>query len=361
MTAATVMAEDSVESAQTPFFSICIPQFNRTDYLISACESFRLQSCTDFEVCISDDRSTDGKEGVLLDYLRGSGIVYRYSRTGRNLKYDGNLRSAIAMSRGRYALLMGNDDGLSDRDVLKRLKALLEQHQPSVALTNYTELSTGLQFSRVGQTGIIGEGPMVAASQFRNYSFVGGVILLASRARDLSTTLVDGSEMYQMFLATRMVAEGGQLLAISDYAISKDLQIEGQQVDSYRTRTKVSPCPIMKRLLPISQIPSVIALGMRPCVSDPQYRKLMFRVVTSLYLYTYPFWGIEYRRVQSWRFSLGVLLGLTPATVLRLSDFEMWRQMSLWIIYFLSCSAALLLPVRLFDVARPILYKLAKR
>jgi len=95
-----------------PFFSICVPQHNRTDFLILACESLARQIFNDFEICISDDCSSDGKELELLGWLRRSGLTYVYARTISNLGYDGNLRNVIGLSAGRYLFLMGNDDGL---------------------------------------------------------------------------------------------------------------------------------------------------------------------------------------------------------------------------------------------------------
>jgi glycosyltransferase involved in cell wall biosynthesis len=56
-----------------PFFSICIPQYNRTSYLIEALNVLSQQTFRNFKVCISDDRSTDGREQELIDYLKQSG------------------------------------------------------------------------------------------------------------------------------------------------------------------------------------------------------------------------------------------------------------------------------------------------
>src|SRR5271154_6077851 len=93
-----------------PFFSICIPQYNRTEFLMKACRSLSCQDFDKFEICISDDCSTDSKEVTLLEYLRNSGLLYVYVKTEHNLRFDGNLRNAIALSLGEYLVLMGNDD-----------------------------------------------------------------------------------------------------------------------------------------------------------------------------------------------------------------------------------------------------------
>ena len=76
-------------TAGEPFFSICIPQYNRTSFLIEACRSFAAQSFRDFEICISDDCSTDGRAGELLDYLRSSGLAFVWEQRERNLHHGG--------------------------------------------------------------------------------------------------------------------------------------------------------------------------------------------------------------------------------------------------------------------------------
>ena len=132
----------SPDSAEAPFFSICVPQHNRTAFLIKACQALARQRFRDFEICISDDVSTDGREGELTAYLEGSGLRYRYARQQRNLRYDGNIRAAIALAKGRYCLLHGNDDALADELVLETLHRELTLHDlPEVAITNFAEVN----------------------------------------------------------------------------------------------------------------------------------------------------------------------------------------------------------------------------
>src|SRR5688572_13243216 len=196
-----------------PFFSICIPQHNRTAFLIEACRSLAAQTFREFEVCISDDCSTDGKEQELLDFLKQSGLSFVYQRQEENLRYDGNLRASIALSRGHYCFLLGNDDALASPDTLQEIHDEIEQAgEASVVITNFEDFSTGNVVTRVTETGLQGSGPTVAAGNFRNVSFVSGVLLDGRQARRLSTAKWDGSEMYQMYLTCRIIAEGGQLL-----------------------------------------------------------------------------------------------------------------------------------------------------
>src|SRR2546422_615489 len=92
---------------EKPFFSICIPQYNRTPFLIEACKMLAKQTFKNFEVCISDDCSTDGKQHQLLGYLEQSKLSFVYQRQKRNLRYDANLRASIGLAAGRYCVLLG--------------------------------------------------------------------------------------------------------------------------------------------------------------------------------------------------------------------------------------------------------------
>src|SRR3989338_3064292 len=97
---------------EKPFFSICIPQHNRTSFVIEALKSLTTQSFRNFEVCLSDDCSTDGREEELVCFLRASGLSFIYRKRDKNGRYDANLRAALAMACGEYCFLLGNDDCL---------------------------------------------------------------------------------------------------------------------------------------------------------------------------------------------------------------------------------------------------------
>jgi glycosyltransferase involved in cell wall biosynthesis len=166
------------DPANEPLFSICIPQFNRTSFLLRSVESLRDQSNADFEVCISDGGSTDGRDREILNFLQRSGMPHNYKRQQPPAPYDRNLRGAIAMANGRYCFLLGNDDMLATIATLQTVSEIVEARDfPEVVVTNYRELSTGRDFRRVSETGLIGTGIGAAIANFRNYSFVSGVLL----------------------------------------------------------------------------------------------------------------------------------------------------------------------------------------
>ena len=103
----------------------------------------------------------------------------------------------------------------------------------------------------------------------------------------------------------RLIAAGGALLYIDASTVRKDIHIPGERVDSYQARPPLRPCPIVTRHLPLGQLPRVVADAITPCAEPRQRGRLIEHIARQLYLYTYPFWIVEYRRVQSWRYALG--------------------------------------------------------
>ena len=343
-------------------FSICIPQYNRTSFLLKAMKSFQLQTFRSFEVCVSDGGSTDGRWEELVTWLKHSGLEFRFCRHDRNLRYDANLRASIDLARGRYCLLMGNDDELATPQTLQFLHdQIVSQPDPGVVITNYLEIPSGSIVRRMRRQGNLGFGPEVASANFRNYSFVSGVLLDRAAALRHRTEAWDGSEMYQMYLGTRIVAEGRSLLSLAEVAVRKDVQVVGEEVDSYARRPLLKPCPVEPRPLPMNQIGMLVADALEPHLTRENRGRCVRRVFWQFLAYTYAYWIIQYRRVQSWRYSLGICLAMAPDRILPRTKVNFGTTLFIRVVYGIVTLAGLLTPIRVFDSLRPWLYALAKR
>ena len=345
----------------TPLLSICIPQHNRTSFLLVLLRAIRRQRFRQVEVCVSDGGSTDGRHPEIISFLEDSGLAFRYRRSEQNLRYDLNLRLSLDLARGRYCMLFGNDDTLADSNALTFLSESLACWDfPEVALTNYLELSTGRTMRRVSRTGILGAGPETALANFRNFSFVSGIVLERERAQRVRTERWDGSEMYQMYLGCRIVALGGRLLGIEQVLVHKDVQIRGEVADSYARKPRVPCCGILPRRLPLSQY-AAVALDAITGSTNRVDRELYARqLLQQVLLFTYPPWLVEYRQVQSWRFALEVALGMNPEILLQGGKVSSFVRAYLWSLYLAVNVAGLLVPGRLFAALRPWLYRWAK-
>jgi len=352
--------QDRYGSGAQPYFSICIPQFNRTSFLIENLRMLARQSFTNWEVCISDDCSTDGREAELLAELETLRVPYVYYRQPRNGRYDVNLRGSIALAGGAYCLLMGNDDCLAGPGILAEFADELKRHpEAGVAMANYEEFDGSKASRRVTQPGIAGSGPGIAVSRFRNFSFVSGVMLRTDRARAHATNKWDGSEMYQMYIGCRILAEGYSLLEISTSAVLRSIVIPGESVDSYAARPRVSQSRIEERRLPLTRMGGLVYDAVRP-EAGPKSAALGTLIFVQIIVFTYPFWIVEYRRVQSWKYAAGICLGMRPRNLLEGVDLPLWRAALLRLIYAGVTAAGLLCPIRVFDFFHRPLYRAAK-
>lgn len=353
--------EYRADRVASPFFSICIPQYNRTSFLLQALRTFAGQTFTNFEVCISDDCSTDGREDEVLQFLNKSTLSFVYRRQSRNKRYDANLRSSIALARGEYCLLLGNDDGLNSPDALARYHELLVRHGPvGVAICNFIQAATGTVIRRAKQTRRLEGGPATAARVYRNFSFVGGVALRTDRAQAHATDRWDGGEMYQTYLASRIIAEGEPLFYVDEVLVRMGLVVAGEDVDSVFRRERLDPCPIVERRIPLAQMARIVSDAVGPYTRAADWQKYMEWIVAQLYLFPYPYWLVNYRRIQSRRYSLGIALGMRPRVVTQGIRLPFTSRLRLTVVYLLTSVGGLMVPLAVFDASRRPLLRLAK-
>ena len=345
-----------------PFFSFCIPNYNRTDFLLQTLQSIVRQNFNDYEVCISDGNSTDGRFGEIRNFLETHQIAHQLHESHINLQYDPNLRKAIALSSGQYLVLMGNDDALSTENTLTYLHSVITQ-QPNagVLITNYLELSSGRTFNRMESTGVIGTGPTIAATTFRDYSFISGILMHGPAARALASDRCDGGEMYQMYLGAAIVSSGKDLIGINEVCIDKDIQITGLQVDSMKTRPKLSPSWSDRPNLPMMHIFHTVSLGIETALPGQKLGKYYAAILKQLYSYTYPYWILQYKHLQSFKYALLFFYCLRPNTLLRNRKLTFFERLQVWAMYLGTCALALITPIQLFKDLEPLLYRIAKR
>ena len=341
------------------FFSICIPQYNRTSFLLKTLESIQEQTSRDFEICISDDGSTDRREEEILNFLATSNMGYVYKKREKNGRYDVNLRDSIGLARGKYCFLLGNDDALAVPETLELLaKDINNFHKPDVVLTNYADFTTFQISKRVRSTGVKGRGAGTAIRYFRDFSFVSGIVLKREPAQAEATDHIDGTEMYQLYLACRLLAMGGTLLGISQPVIRKDIQVRGDAVDSYAHRYNSGV--LVERRLPLSRLAGVAVSAVKPYVRSRYMDVAIFKVVRQIYLYPYFYWLFEYRRVQSWRYAAGIALGMRPRHVLDGLALSWIGKCLVCGLFSVVTLIGLLVPVRLFRALQKPLYWIAK-
>ncbi|MDR1123022.1 MAG: glycosyltransferase family 2 protein [Elusimicrobiota bacterium] len=92
-----------------PLLSVCIPTYNRARFLSALLDSIYAQKTPEIEVVVSDNASTDNTREIVKKY---PDIIYR--RSGKNLGFDANVLRAVALAKGKYCWLVGDDDALAE-------------------------------------------------------------------------------------------------------------------------------------------------------------------------------------------------------------------------------------------------------
>jgi abequosyltransferase len=116
------------------FLSICIPTYNRAEYLPATLDSVAREWADDLEITVADNASSDGTDAIVEDYRRRLGAV-RYFRWETNQGADRNYLKAVELASGKYAWLLGSDDPIRP-GAIATLRAALQKHSPTIVLFN---------------------------------------------------------------------------------------------------------------------------------------------------------------------------------------------------------------------------------
>ena len=109
----------------TPLISICIPAYERPDYLKRLLDSIAKQAFRDFEVIITDDSASDAVEELLF----GSNYKFSlsYQRNPRPLGTPKNWMEGIKLASGHWIKIMHDDDWFTDRYALENFAAQIDE------------------------------------------------------------------------------------------------------------------------------------------------------------------------------------------------------------------------------------------
>ena len=106
--------------------SIIVPGYNHAPFLQQRLHSILAQTCTDYELILLDDASTDGSD----DILRAFAATHPEARLVINTENSGSAfrqwAKGLAMATGRYVWIAESDDA-AHPDFLQTMVELLQQ------------------------------------------------------------------------------------------------------------------------------------------------------------------------------------------------------------------------------------------
>jgi glycosyltransferase involved in cell wall biosynthesis len=125
---------DNTQDTDPVMISVCIPTYNRKDYLKEALQSLCRQTYRDFEVIVLDDGSTDGTREMVeaMDFP-----IRYYQQTNQGLPQVNN--RLVELAKGNYICFLDSDDVFFD-DALERLYHAVGGADDKIAYAPYIRI-----------------------------------------------------------------------------------------------------------------------------------------------------------------------------------------------------------------------------
>ena len=108
-------------NTKQPLLSICIPTYNRAEYLKQALSSIVNNGsfCDDVEVVISDNCSTDNTEEICNDFIKRYPNIKYYKQQKPTYIADQNFIDVLSLATGKYIKLHNDTSFIKDKMLLK--------------------------------------------------------------------------------------------------------------------------------------------------------------------------------------------------------------------------------------------------
>jgi glycosyltransferase involved in cell wall biosynthesis len=117
--------------SQQPLISVCIPCYNGAEFLGHTLESVLVQTFTDFELVVADDKSTDDTVSVIKGFTDRR---IKFTENGCNLGMGLNWNQVLSRSVGKYVKLLCEDDVLHPECLARQAEILQNPANSGVVL-----------------------------------------------------------------------------------------------------------------------------------------------------------------------------------------------------------------------------------
>jgi glycosyltransferase involved in cell wall biosynthesis len=166
--------------SQPSLASLCIPVYNKKEYLARTLESVLSQTYSPLEVIVSDNGSTDGSSEIAHDFANRDPRV-RYFRLEHTVSINESWRYCWQLAQGDFVKLQGGDDSTLPPNFLeKMIEPMLRQPELEFTLC---AMHPVVQYTATGY------GPEIQIHYFRTVAQVCREVLAlplrAARARKL--------------------------------------------------------------------------------------------------------------------------------------------------------------------------------
>lgn len=212
--------------------SVCIPAYNRHQFIEPLLDSIIVQDYDGLEIVICEDVSPEREliknevEKFIINNSLLEGKV-KYFENEINLGYDKNFRELLKKSSGDYCLFMGNDDILADGAIERILDVLQENSDVAIISRSYQwflNTPTNIQDTvrHLPDDKLFLPGIDATRFFFRRMGVLSGLVFHRNEAIKVQTDRFDGHLYYQMYLAGMLLKTHKGYYISSVQTLSRD-------------------------------------------------------------------------------------------------------------------------------------------
>ena len=121
-------------SIKTPKVSVCIPTYNRPEFLKQAIESVLAQTFSDYELIISDNASADTTTAVISSF-KDRRIIH--IRKEKNIGLVDNWNNCLSAAKGQYITIFHDDDHMLPDNLTFKIEALDRNERAGMIHSNF--------------------------------------------------------------------------------------------------------------------------------------------------------------------------------------------------------------------------------
>jgi hypothetical protein len=193
--------------------SLCVPTFNRGQRLRECLEALanaldRHPYTTCFEVCVSDNASTDSTSDVIQSF-KDRFPRFRTQRHASNLGFAGNYLSLLSLAAGDWIAVFGDDDIASEETLKLLMHHLRDEHRTIVFWQRNPTDANSVGIEQEGSRVFDSITSLLQSMDLFELSFIGNMVFPRKMALSVANRIDTRSAYPSVALSLNLVGLSG--------------------------------------------------------------------------------------------------------------------------------------------------------
>ena len=138
-------SEEDLNNKKNPLISVIIPVYNGENFLLRSLLSIESQTFKNFEIIYIDDLSIDNSNKIIYNFQ----LIDKRIKVIKNKENKGTLYSkcfGVLNAKGKYILVMDQDDIYNDKELFKNLIDIAENYSLDIVQFRFNEYFSNSHF-----------------------------------------------------------------------------------------------------------------------------------------------------------------------------------------------------------------------